>query len=372
MKIKSFSQIIAAVCSLPLASFAQGTYLSDPASTNNHAVVVSAGGNVGIGTLNPIDMLSVGNGESLSLNADTSSQTTRLRWRYQGEEVTWIERLHDIGAMVFGNQWVERLRITLDGNIGVGTPTPRSLLEVAGIITSRTTSSGGQASLELDSAFPDAPRASRIDFQQRGTTRWTLINDYEQVGANDFRLVQDGSTTPLSVLTVVRGGNVGIGTTSPQAKLDVAGKVNCTVLELTSDRAKKSGFAPVDCGAMLAQVARLPLSTWYYTNETSVTHIGPMAQDFQAAFHVGSDDKHIATVDADGILFAAVQALNQKLEAELQSKAARIASLEKEVASLRTDLASRLSQLEKQFAHSSPAPAETSPGLPAVESAAER
>ena len=29
-------------------------------------------------------------------------------------------------------------------------------------------------------------------------------------------------------------------------------------------------------------------------------HIGPVAEDFSAAFEVGEGDKHIATVDADG------------------------------------------------------------------------
>jgi hypothetical protein len=34
-----------------------------------------------------------------------------------------------------------------------------------------------------------------------------------------------------------------------------------------------------------------------------------MAQDFHAAFQVGDDDKHIATVDADGVALAAIQGL---------------------------------------------------------------
>jgi len=54
-------------------------------------------------------------------------------------------------------------------------------------------------------------------------------------------------------------------------------------------------------------------------------HIGPMAQDFQAAFGVGADDKHIATVDADGVALAAIQGLNEILK----EKESRIAALEK-------------------------------------------
>jgi hypothetical protein len=72
---------------------------------------------------------------------------------------------------------------------------------------------------------------------------------------------------------------------------------------------------------VLAKVAALPLSRWSYTNDIHTVHIGPMAQDFHSAFNVGSDDKHISMVDADGVALAAIQGLNQKLEekdAEIQ------------------------------------------------------
>jgi hypothetical protein len=40
-----------------------------------------------------------------------------------------------------------------------------------------------------------------------------------------------------------------------------------------------------------------------------------MAQDFMAAFGVGSSDRTILQVDADGVSFAAIQALNARLTA---------------------------------------------------------
>ena len=57
-----------------------------------------------------------------------------------------------------------------------------------------------------------------------------------------------------------------------------------------------------------------------------------MAQDFHAAFGVGLDDKHIATVDADGVALAAIQGLNQKLEqkeTEITELKQRLAKLER-------------------------------------------
>jgi Chaperone of endosialidase len=83
-----------------------------------------------------------------------------------------------------------------------------------------------------------------------------------------------------------------------------------------SDRNKKENFAAVDPREVLAKVAALPITTWNYTFEdASVRHIGPMAQDFQAAFAVGATDKMIFQIDADGVVLASVQALHGELEA---------------------------------------------------------
>jgi trimeric autotransporter adhesin len=46
-----------------------------------------------------------------------------------------------------------------------------------------------------------------------------------------------------------------------------------------------------------------------------------MAQDFHAAFGVGPDERHITTVDADGVALAAIQGLNRKLEASRRENA---------------------------------------------------
>ncbi|HXJ83448.1 MAG TPA: tail fiber domain-containing protein [Candidatus Methylomirabilis sp.] len=82
-----------------------------------------------------------------------------------------------------------------------------------------------------------------------------------------------------------------------------------------SDRNLKEGFAGVDTGVILEQVARLPITTWRYKGE-AIRHIGPMAQDFAAAFQVGPDDRHIDLIDANGVVLAAIQALTRRLEAQ--------------------------------------------------------
>jgi hypothetical protein len=86
-----------------------------------------------------------------------------------------------------------------------------------------------------------------------------------------------------------------------------------------SDRARKENFAAVDSRAILERVAGLPIQTWNYTNEPpALRHLGPVSEDFRAAFGLnGEDDKHIADVDEGGVALAAIQGLNQRLTEEL-------------------------------------------------------
>ena len=98
-----------------------------------------------------------------------------------------------------------------------------------------------------------------------------------------------------------------------------------------SDRNAKDGFTPVNSQAVLAAVASLPMTTWSYKTEPGVRHVGPMAQDFHAAFAVGEDERHIAEVDEGGVALVAIQGLNQKLNEkneEIQDLKMRLEKLE--------------------------------------------
>ena len=95
-----------------------------------------------------------------------------------------------------------------------------------------------------------------------------------------------------------------------------------------SDRDGKHEVAPVNASTVLERVVALPMSTWRWKNEgNAVRHMGPMAQDFHAAFGLGPSDRHIATVDADGVAFAAIQGLNAKVEELRAAKDAEIVEL---------------------------------------------
>ncbi|HNS50313.1 MAG TPA: tail fiber domain-containing protein [Anaerolineae bacterium] len=115
-----------------------------------------------------------------------------------------------------------------------------------------------------------------------------------------------------------------------------------------SDRNLKTNVTPVDSAKLLAALAEVPVTTWSYTTQDpSIRHIGPMAQDFYAAFGVGEDERHISTVDADGVALGAIQGLY----AENQALRAENARQQKQI----DDLDARLSALEQGAAGERPA-----------------
>jgi len=112
----------------------------------------------------------------------------------------------------------ERMRITNDGNIGIGTTSPGYKLHIAG--TSSTT--------PLIQVTPGSGLVSDTAYiQVNGRARFGYL------GNTGIEISDSGSGWPIlfSVLGSERvrinsSGNVGIGTTSPNDKLDVAGHIN--------------------------------------------------------------------------------------------------------------------------------------------------
>lgn len=104
---------------------------------------------------------------------------------------------------------------------------------------------------------------------------------------------------------------------------------NCPI----SDRNLKTDFAEIDPAQVLSRVVELPISTWRYRKDgPEVRHLGPMAQDFHAAFGLWDTDRMIFPLDASGVSFAAIQALNTRLvaaEADNEALRARLDRLER-------------------------------------------
>jgi hypothetical protein len=104
------------------------------------------------------------------------------------------------------------------------------------------------------------------------------------------------------------------------------------VFSCSSSRMLKDHFGGVDGEELLGRVRGVPVNTWSYVAEGGqVRHLGPVAEDFRAAFGLGVDDRSIGLLDIDGVNFAGVKAL----EARTTGQAERIRQLEAEVDELR-------------------------------------
>jgi hypothetical protein len=119
-------------------------------------------------------------------------------------------------------------------------------------------------------------------------------------------------------------------------------KIRGTYSQL-SDRNGKTGIEQVDPAAVLAAVAALPISEWSYRHQDGERHVGPMAQDFHAAFGLGSGDTSIGVGDLGGIALAAIQGLDQALKAQLAELTQRNDTL----AERNAELEARLARLER-------------------------
>ena len=261
-------------------------------STANNQFLVRAAGGVGINTANPM-------GNALSVNGDTRLDAQALGYN-------------------------EGLALNFPTNMS---------------------GSGGYGGIH----FHSAARNGAFD---ANSIKWGMFYNYTPengIAGNGLSFVQNNTTTRLYIST---NGNVGIGTLNPTNKLMVVNaRCDGSSWINASDRNLKQGFAGVDAQAVLARVTALPVTTWSYKAQPGQKHLGPVAQDFHAAFGLGQDDTSISTVDESGVALAAIQGLNQKVECRSQEAEDNIRKLEAENAELKE----RLESLERRFSSSTQA-----------------
>ena len=190
----------------------------------SNTVILGNNASVGIGTSAP-DLA------KLEIVTDGSLDTLRLR-------NTWAinPRSYRIGpgagSKFFGiyddNAAATRLTIDNSGNVGIGTTNPTDLLTVYG----NSTIGKGQSSASTATAVVYDESSGLVGFQKRGTAQSGLMglgNNASEIvstsgnfgvmtsNAADLVLGTNGSER----LRINAGGNVGIGTNNPNARLEI-------------------------------------------------------------------------------------------------------------------------------------------------------
>ena len=174
-------------------------------------------GNVGIGTDDP--------GAKLDVSGDILIDSGEyISWGTVG--ATSIEGSTVSNKLQFRTNSSDRMIIDASGNVGIGTTSPGVKLQVDGddIATRATTTAQSVLRLVRDVADATYPstKDSAVDFM---LSRQQTVNNNLPYTRLDIRLAgtTDSSTPTLDVMSLLHNGNVGIGTTSPWAKLDVNG-----------------------------------------------------------------------------------------------------------------------------------------------------
>jgi len=200
---------------------------------------INSSGNIGIGTTSPSTKLEVNGGASSGIFRVSATGHTGLDIQKFVVNSDAIINLQDNGNLRLYTNNTERMRIDSLGNVGIGTASPFTYgkLAVVGAATTEgyavNTATTGQASWW---ALNNTP--SRTGVFQYGTSQAA----YGAIGSGEGALYSSTNLTVISDTGVVKfatggntermridsSGNVGIGTTSPGAKLSLTSTGNTT------------------------------------------------------------------------------------------------------------------------------------------------
>ena len=128
----------------------------------------------------------------------------------------WAMQIAKDNFIKFASNNSEKMRILNNGNVGIGTASPETALHVIKSGSSQPTAIFEQTGASPTIALVDATNGMRLEYHS---------------GSDQLRVQSATLTGAYDSATVAafgRNGNVGIGTTSPSQKLDVAGTVKAT------------------------------------------------------------------------------------------------------------------------------------------------
>ncbi|HWM93899.1 MAG TPA: tail fiber domain-containing protein [Thermoanaerobaculia bacterium] len=172
-----------------------------------------------------------------------------------------------------------------------------------------------------------------------GTSTPDARLDVEATGSVEIRMTATGAATWRQINDFDGFGLEMLGTGFRAVNVDPLGNMEIHgMLTEGSSRDLKTGFARLDAREILDRVSALPISLWSYKREgLGVRHLGPMAEDFYKAFGLGPNDKHVAPGDQASVALLAVQGLHQVVQEkdrEIADLQGRLEALERRITEL--------------------------------------
>ena len=256
---------------------------------------------------------------TLRLEQDGSSGFSPQTWDVAGNEANFFIRDATNGSKlpfrIRPNAPTDSIYVAADGNIGLGTASPDEALDIV------RSNSGGEVKIKMENSA-------------NGGNTWALSatdGAASSIGS-ELRISKQGTGTPEITINEHSDGNA-----TGDATLVVHGSIEATNLTFTSSREKKMNFEAVDSNEILDSVASLEMASWQYKQGSTGKHIGPIAEDFEQVFGLGTNGKTISVVDASGIALAAIQGLYkevQKRDQEIKILAGQLANLQSQMDSI--------------------------------------
>ena len=295
------------------------------AGAPSHSLYVDSAGRVGLGTSNPVVELHVVNGDSptLRLEQNGSSGFGAQTWDVAGNETNFFVRDATNGSKlpfkIRPNAPTNSLYIDADGDIGLGNSAPDARLHVTGglHVTGAAQFDSGFSSLAISGS--DGTTNLSIEETNAVEQNRVLLN-LTNLGGSE---IQFNTSNPFGVSWSVRSdssnGSFKIskkGQVTAPFEISSGGDIIQSGVTLhSSDRNKKKNINEVDPQLILEKVSELPIATWQYKSQADeIVHMGPMAQDFRAAFGLGINDITISDTDVAGVALASIKALKSELD----------------------------------------------------------
>jgi hypothetical protein len=234
--------------SLGFAGWIQASYDNTGGAFGVEPLLLNpSGGNVGIGTTNPLQKFVVSNGGALGFEFVPASGILQL---YNRSTSAYENFTCDAANFIWRPSGTEAMRLNSSGNLGIGTTSPTQKLDVVGNIkTSGTMGANGTIDLAGDGGAGYV--ASRLILRTHDNYRGTgifMVGETSAVSNNTFYIgtpysdhsgglyfrhtannyqtdYQSAAFTSAgnTIMYMSPGGNVGIGTNSPSSKLHIAG-----------------------------------------------------------------------------------------------------------------------------------------------------